>query len=550
MPELTAHQQVIAGQITQAFTQRTGLMSFWQETAENFYPERADFTDKKTLGEAYASGLHASEPILFRRDFGNYIGAATRPWGKDWFSIEAQDPSVQRQNSVQRYLEHKTAVMRSLLRDRKSNFAAAARAGDHDWTTFGNAITSAEVRRDTVGLRFRTWHPRDCAWRLNYDGIIDTFYRRITVSIRNLVSQQKPQKWELAPQMKTKAEKEPNAEVEIYHVLIPASEFSDKESSVPYVSAYFDVANKWLIAAKPEPVFNYAVSRWFTLDSNPYGLSPSVICALPDGRSLQTMTWAIMEAGEKAVEPPLVATAEAVLSGVDIRSGMVTWVDRMYDERTGQAVRALEMGGTPEFGEALRTGITGNLKEAFYLSKLFLPEAGPQMTAQEIMRRHEEFLRVAQPVIEPAEDERNGTILDVAIELAWRAGFWGPMDEMPKELRGRDTSYTWNNPLQDARKQSATLAFNSSMQVFAQAKELLKPGVTEHFDEAVAFRDAIAGVAPPSWLRDENEANEAMETEQEAATAGQAAMEVGAMAETMSKAQAAQAKSAPQQVAA
>lgn len=540
MPQLGIHGQLVCQQVLDAFNKRGSLMSFFQDIAEHFFPERADFTSQHTLGEDFASRLYASEPSLFRRDFGNYIDSALRPWGRDWFKIVPQDPRLGKNLSVKQYLETRSQITMQLLKDRRSNFSNAVRAGDHDWVTFGNAVTSVEGRSNGMGLRFRTWHLRDCAWRENYDGEVDSFFRKVKVTVRNLCAQEKSKNWSIPPKIKEKLTKHPDEVVEIYHVLIPSIEYRpDERTAAGWYSCYLMPDQQWEISAKPEFVFNYSVSRWFRIDSSPYGLSPCTIIALPDGRTLQTMTWSILEAGEKAVEPPLVAQTEAIMSGVDIRSGMITWVDQRYDERTGEAIRALELGSSPEFGEALRQGITGNLKDAFYLSKLFLPQNTPQMTAEEVQRRHEEFLRVAQPVIAPAESERNASILDIAVEMALRMGLWGPMDEMPKELRGREVEYTFDNPLQDAQRQSKSFAFSTTMGIVGQAKELLGPGLVAHLDETQAFRDAIEGVAPPSWLRDPDEAEEMRQMEEEAENATGAIAEVGALAQAMPQQQAA-----------
>lgn len=544
MGVLDASGRTVCEQVLSAFSARGSLMSFFQDTAEHFYPERADFTIEHSLGEDFASRLYASEPALFRRDFGNYLDAALRPWGRQWFNIVPRDPRLRKNLAVQQFLDTATSITAQLIADRRSNFANAARAGDHDWVTFGNAVTSVEGLSDNSGLRYRTWHLRDCAWRENFDGEVDTFYRRIKVTVRNLCAQEK-KGWDIPAKIKERLAKTPNDTLEIFHALVPSIEYRPmQKTNAGWFSCYLMPSEKWELSCKPEPVFNYSVSRWFRIDSSPYGLSPCTIIALPDSRSLQTMTWSIIEAGEKAVEPPLVAQAEAIVSGVDIRSGMVTWVDSRYDERTGEAVRALELGGSPEFGEALRQGLAGNLKDAFYLSKLFLPQNNPQMTAEEVQRRHEEFLRVAQPVIAPAEAERNSSILDITVDMALRMKLWGNLEDMPKELRGQDIEYTFDNPLQDAQKQSKTYAFKSSMEVIASAKQLLKPGVTAHFNDTEAFRDAISGIAPPSWLNDPDKAAEEQQQAEDGETADKAMQEIGVMGQMTAAQQAVAAKAA------
>ena len=70
-----------------------------------------------------------------------------------------------------------------------------------------------------------------------------------------------------------------------------------------------------------------------------------------------------------------------------------------------------------------------------------------------------------------------------------------------------------------------------SMIVVKQTKELLDPGVVKHFDQTTAFREAIAGVAPPSWLVDPDEAEVMEEEENQAATATQALGEAGVVSE-------------------
>ncbi len=534
MTVLGARGNELCGQVTAAFANRGSLNEFWQETAENFYPERADFTGNTNIGEGFASGLYSSEPILARRDFGNYLGAAIRPKGRVWWKAKAMEDEINAITAVSGYLEKKSLATLGRMKDWRSQFIRSASAADHDYVTFGNSVTSVEEKPDRKGWFARTWHIRDCAWRENMDGEVDTLFRKTMPTIRQLVGQEK-RGWNIHPKIRERLAKEPDTKVPVYHILMPAMDYDPNRrmpQGLEYVSAYVDFENKWLMWDKNVPVFNYAVSRWFTIDASPYGFSPAVISSFPDARSLQVMTWSIIEAGEKAVEPPMVAVEEVVQGGVDLRAGAVTWIDKRYDERTGEAIRAIEMGGNPQFGEVLRQGMTGNLREAWYLNKLFLPESGPQMTAQEVQRRHEEWLRVAQPIIEPAEPERNGRILEIIVQLEMSIGLWGDLKTMPEALRGRTVDYSYDNPLEDARKQSATNSFRAMTETTAMATQVYGPSIVKNVDHNKAFREAILGVAPPDWLVDEDEAAEAVQMEEDVATAGQAMQEVGAMAET------------------
>src|SRR4051812_4664322 len=91
-----------------AFGRRGSLMTFWQDTADNFYPERADFTVTKTLGESFASNLYDSNPPLYRRDLCNWIGATIRPKGRPWFEYRARDEKINTRQRVKVFLTDRT----------------------------------------------------------------------------------------------------------------------------------------------------------------------------------------------------------------------------------------------------------------------------------------------------------------------------------------------------------------------------------------------------------------------------------------------------------
>lgn len=493
-----------------AFAKKSSLLNFWQSVAENHFPERADFTRLKQQDEDMTSQLYSSEPILFRREFGNFIGAALRPKGKDWFGVQVADIRLRKRKlpRVEQALIDTRDTLRGLMYNRKSGYTRAMTTADHDYATFGNCVGSVEPRPTLDGLRYRTWHLRDCAWLENYDGEVDTIFRKFQVTAQNLVAEGKKRGWNVSDKVRDALDKTPQKEFECMHVQMPLLNYDPKnKTKMEWVSIYLDVTNKELLSMKPCPEFNYFVDRWFLLDGSQYAVSPCVICSLPDSRTLQVMTWSIMEAGEKAVEPPMIARGgTAIIGGIDIRAAGVTWVDKNYDERNGEVIRALEMGGQPQFGEALREALRQNLNSAWFLNKLYMPQTYDK-TAYEAQRLHEEFLRSAQPIMEPAEAERNGNHLEVTMTIAARLGLLGTGKDLPEELRGRDVEFIYDNPLEDARKQAATFAYKSAAEINEIAGKQT-PEVLKNYDGNQAYRDAIAGVAPPNWLRDPDEADE------------------------------------------
>src|SRR5690349_3052591 len=103
------------------FTARSGLVSLWQETAENFYVERADFTKPMQLGKDYAANLTTSYPLVLRRELSNTISAILRPRDRPWFR-QTIDREERLDKAGKAWLEEKTGVQRRAMYDRKSQF--------------------------------------------------------------------------------------------------------------------------------------------------------------------------------------------------------------------------------------------------------------------------------------------------------------------------------------------------------------------------------------------------------------------------------------------
>ena len=79
----------ILGRGNRVLDQRDSLLSLWQTLSELFYPERADFTVQRFLGDEMNNGLYTSYPIMVRRDLGNAFSTMLRPKEKEWYRMEA-----------------------------------------------------------------------------------------------------------------------------------------------------------------------------------------------------------------------------------------------------------------------------------------------------------------------------------------------------------------------------------------------------------------------------------------------------------------------------
>lgn len=490
------------------FSDRQSLDSLWQEIADNFYPERADITVTRYLGQEFANHLMTSYPVLARRDLGNSFSSMLRPTNKEWFNIRTNTPNRET-NRAKRWLEWATKLQRRAMYDRIAGFNRATHEGDHDFATFGQCVLTVELNLRDNALLYRNWHVRDTVWCEDRLGQVGTVHRNWEPAAKLLV-QMFPDK--VSQSVKDIAGgNDPHRKVKVRHCVIPADEYDSpvgKRWRTPYVSVFYERESQTIL--EEVGTFNkmYIIPRWQTVSGSQYAYSPATIVALPDARLIQSMTRVILEAGEKFVYPPMIAVQEAIRSDIQLFAQGITWVDAEYDERLGEVLRPLtqDKSGMP-LGIDMLDRAQAMIREIFFLNKLSgIPQTNrDRVTAFEVNQHIQEYIRNALPLFEPMETEYNGQICDFTFDLLLRNGAFGSVHDMPPELRGADLQFQFESPLHDAIERQQGQRFLEAKSMLAQAAEL-DPGAARMVDAQQALRDVLRGIGVPArWVRDEEE---------------------------------------------
>jgi hypothetical protein len=506
------------------FGKRGTLMSMLQEIGDNFYPERADFTVTRTLGDQFAENLSTSYPVLVRRDLGNSIGTMMRPTSIDWFHMRAKRDEHEDQPARQ-WLEWATGVQKRAMYDRASMFTRASKEADHDIAAFGQSVKTVELNSEGNGLLYRCWHLRDVVWAENAEGQIDTVHRKWKPTAATLCKLYRDKVHPKVAERMVGPKKEPFAEINCRHIVIPADQCDGEypgKGRVPWVEYMIDVDNLHVMEVMGLAYRKYIIPRWQTVSGSQYSFSPATVCGLPEARLLQAMTRTLLEAGEKFTNPPMLAVQEAIRSDISIYAGGITWVDSDYDEKTGEVLRPLsqDRGGMP-IGFEMQGNAMALLKEAFFLNKLDLPSNGPEMTAYEVGQRVQEYIRHAAPLFEPLEDEDNGAVCEATFDLLLRHGAFGSSEDMPQSLRGKDIEFRFESPLHEAIERQKGQKYLEAKQLLATTIDT-EPNAVADLDVRTAFRDVLQSIGVPAkWMRSEEEANKivAAQEQQQAAAA-------------------------------
>lgn len=539
------------------FTERLSLDSFWQDVAYQFYPEMAEFTSKRYLGEEFADHLTTSYPLIARRTLGDSLSALLRPVNLDttspgvWLSIRAENENKE-DLEAERWLEWATKIQRRAMYDRLANFVRATKEGDHSFVTFGQAPLTLELDRDKNTLLYRCWHLKDVVFSEDASGTICAVYRKWKPTLTNLTDTFGSK---VSPRVKEKLKDNPYAKVECCHIVLKADKYEQRDSTgkkwkTPWVSIWIDKDNDHVMEEVGSHSSIYIIPRWVTIPGSQYASSPSVTAGLPDARLVQAMTLTLLEAGERYADPPLIATQEAIRSDLQAYPGGVTYVDAEYDEKLGASLRPLY---DVKSGDGLRSsvdilsGVQEAINKAFYLDSLALPPAGvKEMTAFEVGQRISEWIRRAMPIFEPMEYEYNGALCDDTFDLLMRNGAFGSVKDMPQSLKGKDVVFKFESPLHEGAERQKGQKFLEAKAALIEAAQI-DPTVLPILDAKTTMRDVLSSIgASPTWLRTEGEVDKIVAEEEErqqmqqalqmAVEGGDAAQKLGAASKSFAEA--------------
>ena len=504
------------------YTRRDPMLTLWQEIADNFYVERGNFTREFTTGEEFADHVTDGFCHLMRRELGNSISAMLRPRERPWFGLTTSDPDRDREPENAAYMEYVTAKMKRALYDPRAKFIDATKGSDHDFVTFGQACMSVEDYRDDGHLFFRQHHLRDLAWLDNAKNDITELHRKDRMSARQMKQTFKEEN--LARPVKEACKKDPGAEFNVRHVCMPIEDYDYLEGSkktnrrgkrLKYVSIYIDADNCKILKEGAYLDFPYIIPRWHKVSGMSYAFSPATTIALPDARMMQQMARIILEAGEKAVDPPLVASGENIREA-NLAAGAITWADALADGDVRKAVMPIAIENNMQVAFAMRQDMREMMTKAWFVEKLTLPPVAgsDQMTAEEVRIRQDEFIRNLLPLFEPMEIEYNTKLLDKSYALMREMGAFND-DEVPEDLAGADVSWQFESPLQVATRRQLTSQFTEVInliglyaQIAPMAEQMPIP-----VDLTKGLKDAIYGIGSPS---DWSKSNQAMAEEAQA----------------------------------
>lgn len=477
-------------------------LGYWQQLSDILLPSQADFTRGKREARPRTDIIYDGTPRLAARGLATTIDGLLKPKTSRWFSVTLTDRDVAEIDEVKLWLEHVSDRMWQAIYRNKARFTQRSAEVDEHLAVLGTGALFIGENAKKTGLLFRSFHLNSIGLEENADGQVDRFKIDEHLTARQAIG-----RWgaERLHREVVEAASDPKKADKLFRftqVVLPRDDFDAGRMDgrgMAYRSDVIDVEHEHRVKEEGFHEFPFAVPRWETAPGEVYGRSPGMM-ALPDAKTLQAMGKTLLIAGQKAVDPPVWAYNDAILSPIrTFPGGMITLDASAASGINGPPIGVLDTGKNMPLGLDMQTAVRQQVEAAFFKNVFALPIEGRQMTATEILERKEEFMRTIGPVFGRLESDYIGHVVERVFAVMHRAGQFDPFPDIGDvEVK---IEFEYMSPVQKARKETELASLGRAFEILAPLMEI-DPSVADNIDADQIVRDLPeAGGIPQRWLR-------------------------------------------------
>lgn len=516
---------------------RANWDTMFQEIAERVLPQMAEFNTRRSPGEPRTEKMFDATAALAARKAVASIASFTWPSNQRYQRLTTDQPSLNKAHRVKVYFD---SLTEELFRQRyhpRAAFEANMAEAAWQYVVFGTGLTFTDEADGR--LRYKSL-PLSRTYLLEgYAGQIDTVFRCFTWTLRQ-IEQRFPGK--LPDKYQQKLTLRPDDTLEVWQCVCPRTDY-DRDSlgpkGMPWASVYYIAEDKAMLEEGGFRSWPFGVMRDTTSPGEIYGRSAAWL-ALSSIKVLNTQKRTVLQAAQKVVDPPLLASEDGVLGVFSQVPGAVNFGG--IDANGRPTVMPLHTGARIDIGldmmEAERTTISG----AFFLDVFRALIEHPNMTATQALELTNERAILMSQSVGRIESECLGPMTERELQLMHEQGRL-PF-EMPPELIEAQGEYKieYTTPMRKAMRASEGIAIMRTLEAITPIAQV-QPDVMDVFDaEEVARQMAEINGVPEKILRDP-EALAAMKQaradQAQAAALLEAAPAVSATAANLTKMQAA-----------
>ena len=522
---------------------RSSWRSHWMELSDYLSPRRGKFLiedSQNTRGRKRNTKIiDSTGTMALRTMVAGMMSGMTSP-ARPWHRRKVADDNLMDDGEVRKWLSGVERIERMILNN--SNFYTAMSTVYTELGSFGSAPLFRQPNFDDV-VRFRPLTAGEYVVAEDHLGRVDTLGRYFTMTVSQVVEQFAAQpgsrslNWDGISSTTRKLWDQQNYDslVPIIHMIQPRRgderDYSKiDQMNMPFKSCYMEYGGDGdkLLFEGGYRKFPAYVPRWDVLHGEVYGRSPGMD-TLGDIKQLQHQQKRKAQAIDKMVNPPMVAPANMRGKPATTLPGTTTYVDPTQGSQGFQPAYLVQ----PRINEMMMDiqEVQQRIQRGFYadLFAMMINSDRRQMTATEVVERHEEKLVLLGPVLQRLNVELLNPLLDDVFEYALEAGL---LPEPPEALQGVELEVEYISLLAQAQQAVAASGIERAMG-FAGNLVGVFPDIVDNIDADEAFRQYgdVLGVSP-DIIRDSNTVAQMRQAKAEEAAQQQAMEQSQQMAQS------------------
>lgn len=497
--------------------ERSTFDSHWQEVAERVWPASATFiTTPQQQGDKRTEKVFDATAERALNRFAAAMDSTLTPRTQRWHAIRVDDDDINDRSDVRRWCEECTAILFAHRYAPSANFASQMFEAWKMIGAFGTAtLFTDDARAGRFLLRYQAIHTANVYVATDFTGMVDTTYRPFKLTARAAAQQFGKDK--VTPKIKAALDAgKVDDQFDFVHCVMPANDVEYAEAQPirwPWASFYLALDEKAVVAEGGYLANPYATGRFTTMPGESYGRGPAME-ALPDIKTLNEMSKTTLRAAHKAVDPPLLAFEDGVLSAFSTRPNAINYGG--VDSQGRQLVVPMQTGANLPLAFEMEEQRRRVINDSFLVTLFQILVEQPGMTATEAMLRAQEKGALLAPTMGRQQSEMLGPLIsrEFAILMAARR-----LPPPPRVLMqsGAQVRIEYVGPLARMQRADESVGFLRTMDQITPLATA-DPRILKRFNENEVLKglSEINGV-PQKWLRTDEEMAALAEQDRQAA---------------------------------
>lgn len=444
----------------------------WMDIRKYLAPKTGRFWDRAERrpaeGGSDRKAIINSAGIKARKIAVAGLKGGLTPRSLPWLKLGLFDPDLEKWEPVREWLALTTRILLSTLGS--TNFYSAIMNVYSEEMTFGTGAWKVIEHPEKI-VHFKHWTIGSYLLVQDDFGEITTTFREWPMRIADAAKQYGKERLSVA--RRGMLDKNPDAYMYVVKAIFPRDDIKRAGIIGPKGMKWASVV--WEVGAEGEQVLGesgfetkpFMAPRWDTVEEDPYGNECPGMEILPDVKMLQKMELEKLLSVEKINAPPMNVPAGF--------KGRLSLDARAKNEMPSNAGNSkIEptiqlQPGVRDIREEIRD-VEQRIKDG-YFNDLFLMFIGEdkQMTATEVIRRHEEKLSLLGPVIERQSDELLTPTLARVYQVMARDG---RLPAPPRELREKELRIEYISLLAQAQKAVGTNAVERGLDIVGRIADI------------------------------------------------------------------------------